>query len=80
MVATAICLALMLFGLRNILGTRTPDGIKGVGCLFGGLVIGLPAAVSLYYYRTRRFDIKEQQQIAVETLTKLAEQQKKIRK
>ena len=73
-----------IIGIVVSLSRMVPAGLAGdvppvkfwFGALVAFLVIGISATFAYYYYRDRRFDVKDQQQIAVETLAKLGEQRK----
>lgn len=76
-----VCLAGAVLSLWQLAGVGRSGDVGKAKFWFGALmvcvVIGLPLVIIFYYYRNRRFDVTDQQQIAVETLAKLGEQQRK---
>lgn len=70
-IVSFVCLGLMLLGLNNMMATRSTDGFMGVGLLFGGVIIGLPSALVRHYFRERAAQHEDQQQVAIETLSRM---------
>ena len=76
-----VCTAGAVFSLLQLAGAGRSGDVAQARFWFGALiffaVVGLPLVITFYYYQSRRFDVVDQQQIAVETLVKLSEQQRK---
>ena len=76
-----VCVAASALSLSRMVPAGMSGEVHTVKLWFGVLVffliVGIMAAVAYYYYRSRRFDTKDQQQIAVETLAKLGEQNRR---
>lgn len=66
----------MVVGIRNMFMNRASDGILGVGLVFSGACLGITSAVLAQYYGVRRRERKTAQQVATETLAKLAKSTK----
>lgn len=79
-VINLVCLGLALLGLNNMMGTRSTDGFMGVGLLFCGVIAGLPAALLRRYLKERIWQHKDQQQVAVETLSRMVSTDERSRK
>lgn len=76
-----VCLAGTVLSLSRMAPAGMSGDVHAVKFWFGALVfflvVGSPAAITFYYYKSRRLDIDDQQQIAVKTLAKLGERQRK---
>jgi hypothetical protein len=79
--ALVVCMAGIVLSLLRMAPAGMGGDTRTVKFWFAAMVffllIGVLAATAFYYYRNRRFDTKDQQQIALETLAKLGEQQRK---
>lgn len=63
-------LALELFGIQRVYEMRAVDAMS-IELIFGGALLGVPATLMRYYFRARSRQHKDQQQIAVETLSRM---------
>ena len=72
-VIVGISLIAALYGLQNIMATRSLDGLWGAGLLFGGTVAGCAAGVGTRYYRAVSKSEYDANAVAVRTLAKLAQ-------
>lgn len=68
-----VCFLSATSGLAYIMQAQGPGGVRGIGTLATSVIVGVVAATGIRYFGARRSELKDQQQIAVETLAKLAE-------